>query len=99
MFDILKDILSVGVISTVGLTLIGRMLPNSKVYMGGFQLGALLTTYGTSKLGGAWEKVETFFTNSAGYFFSGFKDGLNSDEGEESGPNPPKEDPKGKVRI
>ena len=97
MLDILKDIVTIGVASTVGLVILGRLLPNSKVYMGGFQLGVLLTTYGTSKIGAGWEKVETFFISSLGYFFDGFRDGLNSDE-EASEPNPPK-DKKKNVRI
>ena len=91
------DIITIGTIIGVGITVVAKFLPNPKVYKFGYNIGVALTSFGTSKIGKAWEKIEDFLTNSLGIFFTGMKDGLNSDE-ENPTYNPPKDDGP-KVRV
>ena len=63
--------------------IVGRFLPNEKLYNWGFALGKTVGGFGFLKMGDGWEKVESFLINSFGQFFNGVKDGLNNDDPKE----------------
>lgn len=89
--DILTNILGATGIVVILVTALARFLPNDKLYMWGFDLGKSMTSFGTKKVGYAWEKLEDFLINSLGVFLDGFRDGLNSDDSpEKKKPTPPK---------
>jgi hypothetical protein len=77
--DILTDIVTVGAISSVGLLMLAKLLPNEKVYAMGFKFGTILNSLAMLRLGDSWTKIESFLINSGGQFFTGVKDGLLSD--------------------
>jgi hypothetical protein len=97
-WNMITQIISIGGAISVGITILTRILPNDKVYMMGWGVGVALTKFGKGKTAGAWESIETFFTESLNYLFCGLKDGMNSDDGNGGlPPNPPKVEKK--VRV
>ena len=80
--EFLTNIITVGAVITLALTILAKLLPNDKVYGFGFSVGEWLNSWGTARLGSkSWERIEDFLTNSAGEFFRGMRAGL--DEGED----------------
>lgn len=82
--DIFKDILQGIILSSAGIGLIflilGRILPNKKLYKLGISNGKFLTNQGRSKLGKTlWEKIEDFLENSMSVYLRGLRDGANYD--------------------
>lgn len=79
--EFLTNALSSVAVITIILGIFARIVPNTKLRTWGVQLGTVVTGFGSGKLGKAsWEKIESFFVNSFGMFFDGFKEGLDSDE-------------------
>ena len=75
--NIIGEIIGVGSIIGIVLMVIAKLLPNDKLHSIGVSVGNTIDTFGRSKLGGSWEKLEDFVVNSAGVFLIGFKVGLD----------------------
>jgi hypothetical protein len=75
----------IGYTTLVGvlLAVVARFVPNSKLQDLGYKFGLAVTVFGSAKMGKAWEKVEEFCINSFGQLLTGFKNGLQSDDGGE----------------
>lgn len=90
----LSGLVSIGAVLSFVLLIVGKMLPNEKVFGFGFKLGKTISSIGILKAGDNWEKFEDFLINSGGQFFSGIKNGLNSDDDDPSIGEPEKEQEK-----
>jgi len=78
--DILQGIILSGASAGLIFLILGRILPNDKLYKLGVNIGKALTNQGRAKLGKAfWEKIEDFLDNSFSTFFRGIKIGINYD--------------------
>jgi len=73
------SIWQIGIVVSIAIMLLTRIISNQKLYEWGFWLGNLLTIFGTLRLGGPWQKLEDFILNSIGSLYEGFAAGLKSD--------------------
>lgn len=78
--ELFGDIISWAAIATIAIQFIMRILPNDKIWDFGFSIGKTVTTWGSTKFGVVYTKVEEYFQESFGIFFSGVSSGLNSDD-------------------
>lgn len=81
MLQIIGNVLTLGTVIGLVLTLIARLIPNEKLYAWGLMAGRFFNVLGTTKIGApAWEKLEHFLVNSVGEYLRGMKDGLEEDD-------------------
>jgi hypothetical protein len=93
--NILMEILGYGFVLTTSLSVFAKLLPNTKLYAWGLQLGQLITGFSSTHIPKTtYEKIEDFVQNSFGVFFGGVTDGLNSDDIKYKPKNAPKKDVK-----
>jgi len=84
--DFIANSALMGLLVTFVLLVFAKFLPNEKVHSFGYKLGLAITVFGSARVGQGWGKLEDFFINSGGQFFSGLKQGLNSDDDSEPTP-------------
>jgi hypothetical protein len=81
MLEILGNVLTLGTVIGLILTLIARFIPNEKLYAWGLMSGRFFNVLGTTKIGApAWERLEDFLVNSVGEYLRGMKDGLDESD-------------------